>query len=179
MSVARVQNSREKSEILIVPIDIDHYVDFIIAAHRETFQLTFRSDITDEFLKNELALARTYTAHDGDSVIGAFIGNEIAGHAVLETRSRADNMWIGWVHFYYVAPQFRRQGVGLQLVRYSTEYFRALGLKEFRLRVGESNKAAQAFYSGAGFTRVLEGDRISLNSVKEFMMVFDITRNDM
>ena len=74
-----------------------------------------------------------------------------------------------------MAPQFRRHGVGLRLVRYSTEYFNALGLKEFCLRTGEYNESAIAFYLSSGFVRVPKEDKIGLNGVNELMMSFDIS----
>ena len=114
---------------------------------------------------------------DENSVVGAFIDNEIVGLAVLETHSRSDDSLFGWIHFYYVLPQFRRHGVGLRLVRYSVEYFSALGLTEFFLRTGEHNGDAQAFYHSAGFSRIPEGDKTGFNGVNELMMKFDIVNS--
>jgi len=174
MPYVDIESSKEKSGILIKPLNIDDRLDFIVAAHHETFRLTFLSDIEDEFLENELTRTRADSVSDNNSVVGAFIENEIVGHAVLETRSRKVDEQFGWIHFYYVAPQFRRHGVGLKLVSYSTEYFKALGMKEYCLRTGEHNESTIAFYLSAGFYRVPEGDETGLNGVKELMMSFDI-----
>ena len=170
MSYTHAEIYREKPEIFIAPMNIDSFPDFNVTAHRETFRITFGTDITDEFLENELARTRTNSSGDENSVVGAFSGNEIAGHAVLEIRGDIEDHQFGWIHFYYVAPQFRRQGIGLRLVSYSSEYFKALGLKEFCLRTGENNKAAQAFYLSAGFSYAPEGNRIGFNGVNELMM---------
>ena len=164
-------------EIIIAPIDVDSFLDFVVAAHRETFNITFRSDITDGFLDEEFARMRENCSNDENSVVGAFVGSEIVGLAVLETRNRADDSQFGWIHFYYVSPQFRRHGVGLRLVRYSVEYFSALGLTEFFLRTGEYNIEAQAFYLSAGFLRIPEGDKTGFNGVNELMMKFDIVNS--
>ena len=174
MSTSSEGPQQENPEILIRPIDIDRYRAFFTAAHRETFRLTFGSEITDEFLEKEFARTREASAGDVNAVVGAFIDDGIAGLAILETRSRAGAAQAGWIHFYYVAPSFRRRGVGLRLVGYSAEYYRALGINEFFLRVGEDNLSAQAFYLNTGFYRIPEEDIISLNGMKELMMAFDI-----
>jgi len=167
----------QNSEIVVAPIDVDSFLDFVVAAHRETFNITFRSDITDEFLDKEFARMRADYSNDENSVVGAFVGNDIVGLAVLETRSRADDSHFGWIHFYYVAPQFRRYGVGSRLVRYSAEYYSTLGLTEFFLRTGEYNEAAQAFYHSVGFSHIPEGDKTGLNGVNELLMKFDIVNS--
>jgi len=165
-------------EIVVAPLDVDNFLDFVVAAHRETFNITFRSEITNEFLDKELAGMRENCSNDENSVVGSFVGGELVGLAVLETRSRSDDSKFGWIHFYYVSPQFRRLGVGLRLVGYSVEYFSALGLTEFFLRVGEHNGEAQAFYHSAGFSRIPEGDKTGINGVNELMMKYDIIKSN-
>jgi len=169
---------RDNTEIVVVPIDMDRYLDFVVAAHRETFRITFGSDITDAFLEDEIVRMRANAAKDRYSVAGAFINDKIAGLTVLETRNRIDSAQIGWIHFYYVSPSSRRMGVGLQLVKYSEAYFSALGLTEFCLRTGEYNQTAIDFYMSTGFTRVPEEDRRGLNGVNELMMRFGIGSKD-
>ena len=170
MSYSFDKTGHDKPEVLIAPINIDNFIEFIVAAHRETFRITFGSDITDEFLDKELARTRTDSTNDENSVIGVFAANELVGHAVLETRFIASDGLHGWIHFYYVAPQFRRHGIGARLVRYSVEYFTTLGLTEFYLSTGENNRAAQEFYLRMGFFRVPEGDKTGSSGVGELMM---------
>ena len=60
------------------------------------------------------------------------------------------------------------------MFNYSIEYFSALALKEFYLRTGEYNIAAQKIYLGTGFSHIPEGDRITTNGVNELIMKYDI-----
>ncbi len=50
-----------------------------------------------------------------------------------------------------VAPQFRRQGVGLLLLQSSLRHLHAMGAQTCFLEVRDSNKAAQALYERVGF----------------------------
>lgn len=173
-SIMKADKNVNETEIKVFPIDIDEYYDFLVAAHNETFKLTFGSLISEEFLNKEFVRTKQDSADDANSVVGAFIGNEIVGHAVLEVNTRDDGSQFGWIHFYYVSPKSRRQGVGKSLVSYSIDYFSSLGLKEFFLRTGEFNTGAQSFYLNTGFTHLPEGDRKSLNDVNELLMRYVI-----
>ena len=163
-----------KSNIVISPIDVNDYRDFLTDAHHETFRITFGSEIPDEFLKKEFLRAKADSASDKASVIGVFLDKKIIGHAVLEICTHTDNSNYGWIHFYYVSPNHRREGVGSRLVQYSKDYFLALGLKEFALRTGEHNVKAQEFYYKEGFVHIQEEDIFSLNGVKELHMLYRI-----
>ena len=174
MSNDNIAKNDIKSKVVISPIDVDEYQDFLSAAHHETFRITFGREIPDEFLKKEFLRTKADAATDRSSVVGAFLDKNIVGHAVLEIRTHADNLRYGWIHFYYVSPECRKEGVGSELVRYSKEYFSALGLKEFTLRTGEQNKGAQEFYLKVGFVQIPKEDIISLYGVKELHMLYTI-----
>ena len=60
------------------PLDVDRFLEFVVTAHREAFNITFRSDITDEFLDKELARMRAAYTNDENSVVGAFVGSDIS-----------------------------------------------------------------------------------------------------
>ena len=50
-----------------------------------------------------------------------------------------------------VAPQFRRQGVGLLLLQSSLRHLHTMGVQTCFLEVRDSNKAAQSLYERVGF----------------------------
>jgi ribosomal protein S18 acetylase RimI-like enzyme len=50
-----------------------------------------------------------------------------------------------------VLPQFRSQGVGLQLVNFVIERARSRGAAAIGLHTNENNEGAQAFYRRVGF----------------------------
>ena len=167
------QEIKKPKEIVISVLDLDRYRDFITDAHYETFRITFESEISEEFLKEEFIRMQNDCMNNEGSVVGAFIEGEIAGLAVLEIRERSDCQY-GWIHFYYVAPEFRKLGVGKKLVDFSVSFYRSRGLSEICLRTGENNIITQAFYTKNGFVRVPEEDRISLFGVTEFFMKLEI-----
>ena len=162
-------------EICIRPINIDDYHDFFVIAHKETYRLTFQDEIPKEFLLQEFDRTRNNSISNEKSVVGAFFGEEIVGLAIHEVRADSDKHEYGWIHFYYVSQDFRRLGVGTELVRYSKEYFKRLGFKEFCLRTGEFNTNAQAFYLKIGFKHDTNEDKASLGGVTEYFMRYDIT----
>jgi ribosomal-protein-alanine N-acetyltransferase len=53
-----------------------------------------------------------------------------------------------------VDPNAHRQGIGGRLVQQAIEEVRRAGVKRVYLEVRESNAAARAFYSNAGFTEL-------------------------
>ena len=53
-----------------------------------------------------------------------------------------------------VRPEFRGQGLGIQLLGRAVLYFRALGRDGLRLHVSEDNAPALAFYRKHGFENI-------------------------
>ena len=51
----------------------------------------------------------------------------------------------------WVAPAYRRSGLGTRLVNAVEEWVQNLGVRELRLRVTSKNSAAIRFYEGCGF----------------------------
>lgn len=51
----------------------------------------------------------------------------------------------------YVLPQFRDQGIGLQLMNFVIGRARSRGASALGLHTNENNEGAQAFYRRAGF----------------------------
>ena len=164
-------------EIIIKPLKIIDYYDLLVEAHKETFYITFARNISDEFLKGEFLRMQKDALSDENSVVAAYIENNIAGLTVLETRTNPDETSYGWIHFIYVLPSYRRMGVASQLATYSAGYFSRIGLDEFCLRTGENNIVAQEFYLNSGFVHDPEYDRVGLNGINELMMRYDLSKN--
>ena len=88
----------------------------------------------------------------GDSIIsyvGAFApadGNMLLGYAAL-----GEEDGNGLLMNLAVLPQYRRRGIGVQLVVAAAEFASDLGFLRLVLRVRLSNHAAMALYRGLGF----------------------------
>ncbi|MDR0445475.1 MAG: GNAT family N-acetyltransferase [Oscillospiraceae bacterium] len=155
----------QPSKLRFVPLNADELRDFFVAAHRETYKRTFGKDIPDEFLAVEFERSRKYAEADPTSSVVAVVDGQPVGICQLEVRNFGTDY--GWIHFYYVAPEYRGRGYGRQMIDYSAEYFLHKGLTQIFLRVGAVNGSAEQFYKHCGFVRSPSGDNDS-----EHMMVY-------
>ena len=65
----------------------------------------------------------------------------------------------GWINYLAVAPDYRRQGLGRQLMEAAESKLRDLNCPKINLQVRRSNKGVIAFYHAIGFR---EDDVVSL-----------------
>ncbi len=96
-------------------------------------------------------------SHDGPSYLGAFSRTadaRLLGYAVMGHEARFA-LLMGLV----VLPEYRRRGIGTQLVLAVAECARSIGRTRLVLRVGESNVSARAFYEGLSFRRTATRSR--------------------
>lgn len=83
----------------------------------------------------------------------------------LVIRKKVDNKVAGYAHFYVigdevqvlniaVAPEARREGLAMRLLRHAIEELRGRGAREFFLEVREGNAEAIRLYGRLGFMKV-------------------------
>ena len=96
--------------------------------------------------------ALRYRQGDPAAVTEARRGEDFAGVLTLDTRRGSDHGQ-GWIAFFYVVPELRSHGCGMQLLGEAVERYRALGRRVIRLSAAPGNPAL-AFYKKAGFVRV-------------------------
>ena len=98
----------------------------------------------------ENIIVRDLVAGDSrTSYIGAFAPADesmLLGYAVLGEENES-----GLLMNLMVLPQYRRRGIGAQLVVASAEFASSLGFLKLVLRVRLTNHAALALYRGLGF----------------------------
>ena len=75
----------------------------------------------------------------------------------MDTR-RGAHADYGWLSLLYLKPEFRRRGMGIQLLGRAIMHYRGLGRRALRLTVAEDNAPALAFYRRWGF-HVLGSER--------------------
>lgn len=92
---------------------------------------------------------RQQTLHP-EAVVFAMDGDRIAGLLQLDlaVNLKPDS---GHISFYYLEPQYREKGMGIQLLGHAVSLYRKLGRSHVVLRVAESNKRALHFYTKHGF----------------------------
>ncbi len=65
----------------------------------------------------------------------------------------------GWLYAVAVKPEFRRKGIGRQLVNHAVSALMNIGCPKVNLQVRSTNAAVVAFYKAIGFSTE---DRISM-----------------
>ena len=88
--------------------------------------------------------------HDSEAVMVLYEGETYAGLIDLDTK-RGEHAGYGWVSLLYLCPEYRGQGLGVQLLGRVVAKYRHLGRSAIRLHVAEDNLPALAFYRANGF----------------------------
>jgi probable phosphoglycerate mutase len=83
----------------------------------------------------------------------AYLGSEMVGMVQCDL-DRGAGEGICFVPFVYMNPQFRHQGLGVQLIGQTISLARPLGRSRLRLRCSPTNAVAKRFYSRYGFRKV-------------------------
>lgn len=97
--------------------------------------------------------AREHYRRDPESVYLLYDGDSFAGLLDLDT-ARGEHAGYGWVSLLYLCPEYRGQGLGVQLLGRAVTKYRALGRRSLRLYAAEDNTAALAFYRAHGFAEL-------------------------
>lgn len=100
----------------------------------------------DGFLRD----ARNLSRRDPTCVMCAMRGDQAAGILQIDIGRDAD-LGVGYIPFYYMLPEFRSHGLGVQLLGHAVSVFRPLGRDRLRLRCAPENEAGQRFYRRHGF----------------------------
>ena len=102
-----------------------------------------------------LAVAEKNSAQDENCVLLALLGDTPVGVLQMDWRQDAEDQ-AGRVPFFYMAPEFRSKGLGVQLLGQAVCTYRAMGRQVLRLRCAPENERAKKFYTFHGFYKVGE-----------------------
>ncbi|NLF35427.1 MAG: GNAT family N-acetyltransferase [Clostridiales bacterium] len=107
---------------------------------------------------------------DGRSVMCAMLGDQITGLLQLDLRRDAEK-GVGYIPFFYMTPDYRAQGLGVQLLGQAVSTYRPLLRTYLRLRCAPDNFVAQRFYQRHGFRKVAEdkGSRVPLDVMEKYI----------
>ncbi len=131
--------SEKEMRVRIVPMNADH-LDDLERLEKICFSRPWSKRMLGEELEN--ACAAFLVAEDADS--GQVVG--YAGVLVM-----ADE---GYITNVAVFPEYRRRGIGAQIIEVFMKFARANRLAFLTLEVRPSNAAAIALYQGFGFEEV-------------------------
>lgn len=102
-----------------------------------------------------LRVAEQNSAHDPESVMVALLGDTPVGILQMDWTQEAEQR-VGRVPFFYMMPEFRSKGLGVQLLGHAVCTYRAKGRRLLRLRCAPENDRAKKFYLSHGFYKVGE-----------------------
>ena len=119
----------------------ESYADAWLAAHGN-----LRGFEADTYFR----AACEHYIHDSEAIMLLYEGETYAGLIDLDTR-RGAHAGYGWITLFYLCPEYRNRGLGVQLLGRAVAKYKKLGRRSIRLHVAEDNRAALAFYRANGF----------------------------
>ena len=151
------------------PLDMEKNGQFYYKAREEAWLSIHGSMLHfdgEGFLRDATDQAR----YDKRSVMQVMLGEEPAGVLQLNLHRDADK-GVGSIPFFYMLPEFRRRGLGVQLLGQAVSTYRPLGRKYLRLRCAPDNHVAQRFYKKYGFHKIGEdpGSRVPLDIMEKYI----------
>ena len=124
----------------------DCYAKSWLAAHGSLFGFSPTPYLED---------VKCHFRRDENSLIAAYTGDTLAGILELDT-AKGRHTGYGWVSLVYLAPEYRGQGHGKELLGKAAEVYAAMGRHSLRLHVSSMNKNAIGFYEHLGFKLLSE-----------------------
>jgi len=129
----------------------------------------FSAEQADEATRTIVDVEQRISAAADGSVCmwGAFSGAELAGFVAFLRPQRPKLRHGAELAGMYVAPEFRRCGMGLGLLNGVIKHARSLGdIRRIKLGVNRSNLAARNLYLSAGFVRFgIEPEALKLDGI--------------
>lgn len=130
-------------------IDPREHRDFYIDCYRNAW-LAAHGDLEGFNPETYYASAVEHYLADRESIYMILNRNEPVGIVELDTK-RGEHAHYGWVSLLYLREDYRKRGLGIQLLGRAIMKYQALGRKTLRLHVSDDNTAALAFYNKFGF----------------------------
>ena len=134
------------------PLDFQTESGLYAQARREAWETihhTMRGFDGDGFLADAQAQSR----YAPNSVMVAMREEEPVGVLQMDFRRDAD-LKVGGIPFFYLTPDARAQGLGVQLLGQAISTYRPLGRQFLRLRCAPENLRARRFYERCGFRKI-------------------------
>jgi probable phosphoglycerate mutase len=141
-----------RSNLWFRPLDFATESDFYQGSRREAWE-TIHGTMEGYNGEGFLADAKAHSDYDPKSVMVAMRGQERAGILQLDLLRDADGK-VGAIPFFYLTPETRTQGLGVQLLGQAVSTYRPLGREFLRLRCAPENIRARRFYERYGFQKI-------------------------
>lgn len=136
------------------PMDFSVESDLYCEMRREAWK-TVHGTLNGFDEKGFLLEAKAQSREEPHSIVVAMQEDKPAGLLQVNLHRDAEQ-GVGDVPFYYLTPEARHRGLGVQLLGEAISIFRPLGRDKIRLRCARNNEVAQHFYRKFGFVTVGE-----------------------
>ena len=136
------------------PLDFAAESDFYSEARREAWENihgTMAGYDGEGFLRD----AKAHSDYDRRSVMVAMQEEKPVGILQMDLTRDADK-GVGGIPFFYLIPELRCRGFGIQLIGQAVSTYRPLGRDHLRLRCAPENLRARRFYERYGFYKIGE-----------------------
>lgn len=130
-------------------IDPREHRDFYINCYRNAWQAA-HGNLEGFNPETYYASAIEHYMADPESIYMICNRDEAVGIVELDVK-RGKHAGYGWVSLLYLNEDYRRRGLGIQLLGRAIMKYQGLGRKTLRLHVSDDNTAALAFYRKYGF----------------------------
>lgn len=143
-----------KMNLWFRPLDFQTESKFYYEARREAWENihdTMEGFDGDGFLAD----ARAHSAYDPRSVVVAMQEDKAVGILQMDLRRDA-GCKVGGIPFFYLVPELRCKGFGIQLIGQAVGTYRPLGREYLRLRCAPENERARRFYERFSFYKIGE-----------------------
>ncbi len=144
----------ESSSLYFLPLDLPSQQELYLSARQEGW---LASHGTMDNFDGPAFLAAAQRNHDFDpgSVLLAMAGDSRVGILQMDCQQEAERK-IGRIPFFYVMPEYRSRGLGVQMLGQAISAFRNRGRQYIRLRCAPENDRAKQFYQSHSFYKVGE-----------------------
>ena len=165
----RKNGAIEDANLWYRPLDMEQDSQFYYQAREEAW-ITIHGSMLHFDGEGFLRDAKDQARYDKRSVIQVMQGDKPAGVLQLNLRRDAEK-GVGAIPFFYMLPEFRGRGLGVQLLGQAVSIYRPLGRKYLRLRCAPDNHIAQRFYQKHGFRKIGEdpGSRVPLDIMEKYI----------
>lgn len=165
----RSQGKIADANLWFRPLDMESDSEFYYNARQEAW-LTIHGSMLYFDGEGFLRDARDQAKYDPRSVMQVMLGDTPAGVLQLNLRREAEK-GVGAIPFFYLLPETRKRGLGVQLLGQAVSTYRPLGRRYLRLRCAPDNYVAQRFYQRNGFRKIGEdpGSRVPLDIMEKYI----------
>ena len=152
------------------PLDLDTEAELYLAAREDAWRVVCGPDVPwerERFLANA---RRCWEQAPQKAIMCAMQGDKMVGLIQMDLE-RESEAGVGYIPFLYMAPDYRQQGLGVQLIGQAVSTFRPLGRTKLGLSCAPDNAPAQRFYQKYGFVKTgeTEGARQTLDCLEKYI----------